>query len=548
MAIFQSKVPSKSSIPVLMGSKRKNVQRNNFMAVILFSDIIKTSLGPKGMYKMLVDKNGSIKVTSNGKTILKELEIEHPVIKIMVEMSKAIDNEVGDGTISSVILAGALLEKALELIDKGVHPTIIAEGYAKALEKSLEILSSIAIKIDPKDRDMLENLARTSMETKITFSDANVLAPLIVESLLLVAEEIEGKIDVDIKNIKVEKSAGCSIGDTKLVRGLIIPRTYTKEIMQPEMPKRVSQAKIAVINCPLKMRKPEYDTRISIDSPEQIQMLLDERNKVVKAIVDKIIAVGANVIVTNRDIDDLALYNLAKAKIMAIRRDLDADLSRLARATGARIIANIDELQSKDLGYADIVEEIKVGNEKWVVFEGCKNQKALSIFVRGGTDKVVEEVERAVYDALYTVKDAMIKPFILVGAGSIEEEIALRLKDWAKTLSGRKQLAVQKFAEGLETIPMTLAKNAGMDPINTITELRARHKGGEKTAGINAVSGKVEDVQKLDVYEPLIVKEQILKAATEVVSMILRIDGIIAASREQKLKSKDKEEIPTAMD
>jgi len=535
---------------VLREDKRKNVQRNNLLAIALLTDMMKTSLGPKGMYKMLVDKNGDIKVTSDGVAILKELEleIEHPVTKIMVEMSKAIDNEVGDGTTSSVVLASALLEKAGELIDNGIHPTLITEGYIKALEKSLEILSSIAIRIDPKDRSVLENIARTTMETKITFSDASILAPIIVESVLSIAEEIEGKYNVDVNDIKVEGKAGGSINDTKLVSGLIIPRAYTKEVMQSEMPKRISQAKIAVINCPLKIKKPEYDAKVTINSPRQIKMLFDEKNKMIKAMIDKIVAAGINVIVTNKDIDDVTLYYLAKAKIMAIRRDLDADLNRLAKATGAKIMANIDELRPEDLGYAELVEERRVENENWIFFEGCKNRKALSIFIRGGTDKVVENVKRAVQDALYVVRDVIIRPFILVGAGSIEEEVALRLKDWASTLPGRTQLAAQKFAEAIEIIPLTLAKNAGMDPIDTITELRARHKRGEKTAGINAIFGKIEDVQKLNIYEPLMVKEQIFKAATEAVSMILRIDNIIAASREQKLESKKKEEIPTATD
>jgi thermosome len=548
LTIPQSKASSGRPILVLRESERKNVQRNNILAVVLFTNIIKTSLGPKGMYKMLIDKNGDIKITSDSATILKELkfEIGHPMIKMMVEMSRAIDNEVGDGTTSSIVLAGALLEKALELIDKNVHPVLIIEGYAKALEKSLEILSSIAIKIDPRDKGMLENIARTSMETKIIFSDASILAPFIVESLLLIAEEVKGKFNIDISNVKIEKGAGGLIKDTKLVKGLIIPRVYTKEVMQPQMPKRISQAKIAIINCPLKVRKPEYDTKIDISSPRLIQMLLDEKDKMIKAMVNKIVAAGANVIVTNKDIDDVTLYYLAKAKIMAIRRDLDADLNRLARATGARIIANIDELHPRDLGYAELVEERKVGNERWVFFEGCKTQKALSILIRGGTGKVMEEVERAVRDALYVVRDVMIRPFILIGAGSIEEEIALRLKDWALTFSDKTQLIVQKFAEAVEIIPLTLAKNAGMDPIDTITELRVRHGRGEKTIGINTISGKVEDVQKLNVYEPLIVKEQIFKAATEAACMILRIDDIIAVRTQ--LKSTRKEEIPTAVD
>ncbi|MGQ9781839.1 MAG: thermosome subunit beta [Nitrososphaeria archaeon] len=508
-------------------SRGRRAQKNNIMAATLIADIVKTSLGPKGMDKMLVDGTGDVKVTSDGATILKEIDVEHPAAKAMVEISKATDNEVGDGTTSSVILAGALLEKAGELVDKEVHPTVITDGYKKALAKSLEILSSIAIKVDPKDKSMLEKVAKTSMAAKIVSREADYLAPLVVESLLSVAEEYDGKLKVDVADVKVEKKAGGSIGDTRLVKGLIIP----KEIMHSGMPKRISNARVAVINCPLKVEKTEFDAKINISNPEQMKMFLDEENEMLKAIVYKIAATGANVIVTNKEIDDIAQHYLAKAKIMAVRRDLDADLNRLSKATGARIVSNIDDLRPEDIGYAELAEERKIEEEKWVFFEGCKNPKAVSILVRGGTSKIVDEVERSIHDALCVVKDVMIKPSIVFGAGSPEEEVASKLQEWAQTLSGREQLAVQKYAEAAEVIPLTLAENAGMDPIDTMVDLRARHSRGQKTAGINVVAGKVQDARKFQVYEPLAVKEQVFKAATEAANMILRIDDVIAASR-----------------
>jgi len=507
-------------------SRGRRAQANNIMAATLIADIVKTSFGPKGMDKMLVDSTGDMKVTSDGATILKEIDVQHPAAKAMVEIAKATDNEVGDGTTSSVILAGALLDKARELIEKGVHPTVITDGYKKALVKSLEILSSVAVKVDPKDRSMLEKVARTSMAAKIVSREAESLAPLVVEAILSVAEEYDGRLKVDVSDVKVEKKAGGSIGDTKMVRGLIIP----KEIMHSGMPKRVSNARVLVINCPLKVEKPEFDAKISISNPEQMKMFLDEESEMLKGMVDKIAAVGANVIVTNKEIDDVAQHYLAKAKIMAVRRDLDADLGRLSKATGARMITNIEDLRPEDLGYAEVAEERKVEDEKWVFFEGCKNPKAVSILVRGGTAKIVDEVERSIHDALCVVKDVMIKPSIVFGAGSPEEEVASKLREWAETLSGREQLAVQKYAEAAEVIPLTLAENAGMDPIDTMVDLRARHSRGQKTAGVNVLAGKVQDARKFHVYEPLAVKEQVFKAATEAANMILRIDDVIAAS------------------
>jgi thermosome len=508
-------------------TRGREAQRNNILAAKLVGEIVRSSLGPRGMDKMLVDSLGDVTVTNDGATILKEIDVQHPAAKAMVEISKATDNEVGDGTTSAVVLAGALLEKAEELLDKDVHPTVIVDGYKKAAEKAKEILSSIAIKVDPKDREWLNKIARTSMATKLVSSEGKYLATLVVDALLLVAEEQNGKLKVDIDDVKVEKKPGGSITDSKLIQGIVLD----KEVVHSGMPKRVTNAKIALLNCPLEIEKTEFDAKININNPEQIKMFLDEENKMLKAMVDKIASTGANVVICQKGIDDIAQHYLAKAGILAVRRAKESDMTKLAKATGGRVVTSLEELSPSDLGYAELVEERRVEEDKWVFVEGCKNPKAVTIFLRGGTQRIVDECERSVHDALCVVRDVMHKPYIVVGAGAPEAEVASKLFDWAQTLSGREQLAVQKFAEAVESIPLALAENAGMDPIDTLVELRARHSKGEKTVGVNALEGKIEDATKFEVYEPLAVKEQVLAAATEAATMILRIDDIIAASR-----------------
>jgi thermosome len=508
-------------------TRGREAQRNNILAAKLVGEIVRTSLGPRGMDKMLVDSLGDVTVTNDGATILKEIDVQHPAAKAMVEISKATDNEVGDGTTSAVVLASALLEKAEELLDKDVHPTVIVDGYKKAAEKAKEILSSIAIKVDPKDREWLNKIARTSMATKLVSSEGKYLATLVVDALLLVAEEQNGKLKVDIDDVKVEKKPGGSITDSKLIQGIVLD----KEVVHSGMPKRVTNAKIALLNCPLEIEKTEFDAKININNPEQIKMFLDEENRMLREMVEKIASTGANVVICQKGIDDIAQHYLAKAGILAVRRAKESDMTKLAKATGGRVVTSLEELSPSDLGYAELVEERRVEEDKWVFVEGCKNPKAVTIFLRGGTQRIVDECERSVHDALCVVRDVMHKPYIVVGAGAPEAEVASRLFDWAQTLSGREQLAVQKFAEAVESIPLALAENAGMDPIDTLVELRARHSKGEKTVGVNALEGKIEDATKFEVYEPLAVKEQVLAAATEAATMILRIDDIIAASR-----------------
>jgi len=508
-------------------TRGREAQRNNILAAKLVGEIVRSSLGPRGMDKMLVDSLGDVTVTNDGATILKEIDVQHPAAKAMVEISKATDNEVGDGTTSAVVLASALLEKAEELLDKDVHPTVIVDGYKKAAEKAKEILSSIAVKVDPKDKEWLNKIARTSMATKLVSAEGKYLATLVVDALLLVAEEQNGKLKVDIDDVKVEKKPGGSITDSKLIQGIVLD----KEVVHSGMPKRVTNAKIALLNCPLEIEKTEFDAKININNPEQIKMFLDEENRMLKEMVEKIASTGANVVICQKGIDDIAQHYLAKAGILAVRRAKESDMTKLAKATGGRVVTSLEELSSSDLGYAELVEERRVEEDKWVFVEGCKNPKAVTIFLRGGTQRIVDECERSVHDALCVVRDVMHKPYIVVGAGAPEAEVASRLFDWAQTLSGREQLAVQKFAEAVESIPLALAENAGMDPIDTLVELRARHSKGEKTVGVNALEGKIEDAAKFEVYEPLAVKEQVLSAATEAATMILRIDDIIAASR-----------------
>lgn len=508
-------------------TKGRDAQKNNIAAAKLISEVVKSSLGPRGMDKMLVDGLGDVTITNDGATILKEIDVQHPAAKMMVEISKATDNEVGDGTSSVVVLAGALIEKAEELITKDVHPTIIVDGYRKSAQKSIEIFNQLAQKIDGGNKSELIKVAKTSMQTKLVSKESNELSEIVVNAALQVSEPNDSGYLVDIDDVKVEKKAGGSLRDTKLIKGIVLD----KEVVHGGMPKRIEKAKIALVNSALEIEKTEFDAKINISSPDQMKMFLEEENKMLKSMVDKLISSGANVTICQKGIDDVAQHYLAKSNILAVRRVKESDMTKLARATGARIINNLEDLSSKDLGAADLVEERKVETDKWVFIEGCKHPKAVTILIRGGSQRVVDEAERSVHDALMVTKDVMEKPFIVAGGGSPESFVAGKLRDWSSTLSGREQLAADKFAESLEVIPLALAENAGMDPIDTLTELRSKQAKGSKWSGIDARSGKIVDMSKLDIVEPLSVKEQIIKSATEVASMILRIDDVIASSK-----------------
>jgi thermosome len=508
-------------------TKGRDAQKNNIAAAKLISEVVKSSLGPRGMDKMLVDGLGDVTITNDGATILKEIDVQHPAAKMMVEISKATDNEVGDGTSSVVVLAGALIEKAEELITKDVHPTIIVDGYRKSALKSIEIFNQIAQKIDGGNKSELIKVAKTSMQTKLVSRESDELSEIVVNAALQVSEQNDSGYLVDIDDVKVEKKAGGSLRDTKLIKGIVLD----KEVVHGGMPKRIEKAKIALVNSALEIEKTEFDAKINISSPDQMKMFLEEENKMLKSMVDKIISSGANVTICQKGIDDVAQHYLAKSNILAVRRVKESDMTKLARATGARTVNNLEDLSSKDLGSADLVEERKVETDKWVFIEGCKHPKAVTILIRGGSQRVIDEAERALHDALMVTKDVMEKPFIVAGGGSPESFVAGKLRDWSSTLSGREQLAADKFAESLEVIPLALAENAGMDPIDTLTELRSKQAKGSKWSGIDARSGKIVDMSKLDIVELLSVKEQIIKSATEVASMILRIDDVIASSK-----------------
>ncbi len=508
-------------------TKGRDAQKNNIAAAKLISEVVRSSLGPRGMDKMLVDGLGDVTITNDGATILKEIDVQHPAAKMMVEISKATDNEVGDGTSSVVVLAGALIEKAEELINKDVHPTIIVDGYRKSALKSVEIYNQIAQKIDASSKAELIKIAKTSMQTKLVSKESDELSQVVVNAALQVSEPRESGFSVDIDDVKVEKKAGGSLRDTKLIKGIVLD----KEVVHGGMPKRVEKAKIALINSALEIEKTEFDAKINISSPDQMKMFLEEENKMLKSMVDKIISSGANVAICQKGIDDVAQHYLAKSNILSVRRVKESDMTKLARATGARVINNLEDLGSKDLGSADLVEERKVETDKWVFIEGCKHPKAVTILIRGGSQRVVDEADRSLHDALMVTKDVIERPFIVAGGGSPESYVAGKLREWSSTLSGREQLAAEKFAESLEVIPLALAENAGMDPIDTLTELRSKQAKGSKWSGIDARSAKIVDMSKLDIVEPLSVKEQIIKSATEVASMILRIDDVIASSK-----------------
>ena len=519
-------------------SAGREAMRRNILAAKTVAEIVRSSLGPKGMDKMLVDSLGDVVITNDGATMLKEMEIEHPAAKMMVEVAKAQDAEVGDGTTSVVVFAGSLLDKAEELIDKDVHPTIIVEGFKKAAKKAIEILNEISVKIDPNDDETLKKIAMTAMSSKLVAADREYLAELAVKAVRYITNYVDGKPKIDLDDVKIEKKHGGSIRDTMFVEGIVLD----KEVVHSGMPKRVENAKIALINAPLEVKKTEFDARINITSPEQIRLFIEEERKILKDMVDRIKSTGANVVICQKGIDDIAQHYLAKAGILAVRRVKQSDMEKLAKATGARIVNNIEDLTPKDLGEAALVEERKIEEDKWVFIEGCKGAKSVTILVRGGTERIVDEVERSVKDALNVVRDAIIKPYIVAGGGAVEEEIALQIRKWADTLSGREQLAAKAFADALETIPLTLAENAGLDTIDIETELRAAHSEGKKWYGVDVFEGKVADMWSKEIFEPAIVKEQMIKGGTEVASMILRIDDVIAASRLKEEKGAGKKE------
>ena len=506
--------------------KGRDAQKNNIAAAKLVAELVKTSLGPRGLDKMLVDSLGDVTITNDGATILKEIDAQHPAAKMMVEISKTIDTEVGDGTTSSVIFAGALLEKAEKLLEKDVHSTVIIDGYQAASEKALELLAKLAKTVKPDDRESLIKIAKTSMQSKLVSEDSIPLSKLVVDAILQIVEIDGDKHSVDLDNLKVEKKSGGSIDDTALINGIVLD----KEIVHSGMPTKVEKAKIALVNAALEVEKTEMSAEIRISDPTQMQTFLEEENRMLKTMVDKIHGIGANVLICQKGIDDIAQHYLSKHGILAVRRVKESDMTKLAKATGGRISTNLEDISTSDLGDAEIAHQKKVESDKWVFIEGCKNPRSVTILIRGGSQRVVDEADRSIHDSLMVVKDVVEKPSIVAGGGSPEAYLATELNEWAGSADGREQLAMKQYAEALETIPLTIAENAGMDPIDAIIALRANQTAGKQTAGINAKEGKIGNMLSLDIVEPLAVKEQIIKSATEAACMILRIDDVIAVS------------------
>jgi thermosome len=519
--------------PVLIlkeGSSRergKGAQHSNITAAKLIAEAVKTALGPKGMDKMLVDSMGDVTITSDGRTILDEIDVQHPAAKMLVEVAKTQDNEVGDGTTTAVIVAGELLGKAEDLIDKKVHPTVIIDGYRKAAEKALETLEEIAISVDPKDKTFLKKVAMTSMASKLVAGNRDHLADVTVSAILHVTQKVDDGYKADLDDILVEKKPGESLNDTKLIEGIILD----KEVVHAGMPKRVEEAKIALIDTALEVEKTEFDAKLSIETPEQMEAFLKQEEDMLKEMVEKISSKGANVLICQKGIDDLVQHYLARKGILTVRRAKKSDMEKLAKATGGKVASNLDDFSKEDLGYAKLVEERKIGDDKMTFIEGCKNPKSVAILIRGGTERIVDEAERSMHDALCVVRDVVEEPKIVAGGGAPEMEVARRLRDYAATLPGREQLAVQQFADALEIVPTTLGENAGIDPIDIISELRAQHEKGIVWAGVNIDEGKAADMTKLDVYEPLVVKKQIIKSATEAATLLLKIDDVIASGK-----------------
>ncbi|MBS7615264.1 TCP-1/cpn60 chaperonin family protein [Candidatus Bathyarchaeota archaeon] len=522
-------------------SRGKEAQRNNIMAAVVISETIKTTLGPRGMDKMLIDSMGDITITNDGATILNEIDVEHPAAKMMVEIAKTQDNMVGDGTTTVVVLSGELLKKASELLDQNIHPTVIVSGFRKATQKAIEVLDKVAVTVDLEDRETLKKVPMTSMRSKTVGPSREFLAEIAIDAVKQIVEKRGDSVLADIDNIQLIKKEGKSIQDTLLVKGIILD----KEVVHPGMPKRVENAKIALLNAALEVEKTEISAEIRIRDPTQIKAFLDQETTMLKEMVEKIADTGANVLVCQKGIDDMAQHFLAKHGILAVRRAKESDMEKLSRATGGKVVMNVDDLKAEDLGHADLVEERKIGDDKMVFVEGCKDPKSVSLLIRAGLERMVDEAERALKDALSVVADVYEKNKIVAGGGAIEAEVAKELRKYASKVGGREQMAISAFADAIEIIPKSLADNAGLESIDILVNLRAAHeKPNGQFMGVDVFSGKILDMYKDGVLEPLSVKEHAIKSAAEAASLILRIDDIVAASKpkEEKGPSKTPEE------
>ena len=523
---------SEGNIPVLIlkegasRSRGRDAQRNNILAAKVVTETIRTTLGPEGMDKMLVSGMGDVVITNDGATIMKELDVQHPAAKMLVEVAKSQDNEVGDGTTTAVVLTGELLSKAEKLLDQEVHPTIIVDGYKKASEKALEILNGLAISIKADDEVMLKRIAVTSMETKATGGTSNHLANLATKAVMQIVEDRDGKKVADIDRVKVLKKKGESMDQSELIQGIVVD----KEVSHPQMPKQVKNAKIALLNAKLEIEKTEFDAKININSPDQIKSFLDEEETMLRDMTDRITKSGSNVVFCEKGIDDLVLHFLSKKNIMAVKNISSNDMEKLAKSTGGTILASTKDISSEALGEAKLVEEVKIGDDKLVYVRECKDPRAVTVVIRGGSDHVVDEAERSFHDALCVVRNAVEDQKIVAGGGAPEAETAKQLREFAVKVGGREQLAIEAYAEALEAIPLTLAENAGLDPIDIMVELRSKHSEPDhKWYGVQVKTGKIADMLAANVVEPLRVKQQVIKSATEAASMLLRIDDVVSS-------------------
>jgi thermosome len=509
-------------------NRGRDAQRGNITAAIIVSEVVKSTLGPRGMDKMLVDSLGDVTVTNDGATVLDEVDVQNPAAKMMVEVAKTQDDEVGDGTTTAVVLAGELLKRAQDLLDDNVHPTTIVAGYKKAADRAVEMIDSLADSIKLDDKAALKKVAMTSMHSKGLGGARELFADIAIEAVQQVMEKRGDSMYADIDNIQLVKKEGKSMMDTELVKGIIVD----KEVVHPGMPKQVKNAKIALLDAALEIEKTEISAEIRINDPTQMKAFLDEETQMMKEMVDKIKTSGANVVLCQKGIDDTTQHYLAKEGILAVRRIKKSDVEKLARATGGRIVTNLDDLKGADLGKAGLVEERKIGDDKMVFIEDCKDPRSVSVLIRAGLERLVDEAERGLKDALSVVIDVVLKPKVVTGAGAIEAELAKALKEYAIKVGGREQLAIEAFAETLEMIPKTLADNAGLDPIDILVSLRSAHeKKSGVSNGVDVFDGKVKDMKKQGVIEPVRVKEQAIKSAAEAASMILRIDDVIAAAK-----------------
>ncbi|MHC1598709.1 MAG: thermosome subunit alpha [Candidatus Methanofastidiosia archaeon] len=504
----------------------RDAQRMNILAGRIVAETVKTTLGPRGMDKMLVDSMGDVIITNDGATILKEMDIAHPAAKMIVEVAKTQDDEVGDGTTTAVVIAGELLKKSEILLDQNVHPTVVASGYKIASEEADEILKKMAIKVDINDKDMLLKIANTAMTGKGAEKAKDTLGKLAVDAVRQVVEKVDGKWGVDTENIKIEKKVGGSVEDSTLIQGIIID----KERVHSGMPERITNAKIALLATAMEVKETETDAEIRITDPEMLQRFIEQEENMLKKMVDKIKSVGATVVFCQKGIDDLAQHYLAKEGILAVRRVKKSDMKALARATGARIATKISDIEESDLGTAGLVDEKRISGDEMIFVEKCKDPKSISLLLRGGTEHFIESVERALDDAIGVVASVIEDGTILAGGGASDMELAKGLRDVADKYSGREQLAIKAFSDALEIIPRTLAENAGLDPIDLLVELRSRHESGGKNVGIDVFTGKASDMFEAGVIEPMRIKEQAIKSASESTIMILRIDDVIAAS------------------